>query len=620
MGVAQKRASNEDRPGRAGYPPLLAMVSILSAARDLGRLRQIYVVLVRHGFGELAQRIGLGGDGKRRGEAPDDEPEKEQIEPDDEAPRAGRKAGKGDKAERGADKAAKADPKKRSSGQNLAERVRLVAIDLGPSFVKLGQIASTRPDVLPADLITELKKLQDEVPPLGFAEIKQAVEASLGAPLEELYVSFEEKPLAAASIGQVHRAVLKTPDGPVDVVVKVQRPGIRTVVASDLELLHGLAKLIERTIPEAHLWGPSKLVEQFDRAITAELDFSLEAENAERFTRNFHGHPGVRFPKVYKEASSKQVLTLEFFRGSKVYEAIEKKGHKGPNIAKTSVGIVVKMIFEDGFFHADPHPGNILIMGEPDAPVLGLIDLGMVGRLSPELRDKTIDLMIAAVRQDHLAVADALYAIGTPTKKIDMRAYRAEVSVLAEKYLGRPLKEIEMSAMISDLVRGASKFGIEIPADFLLVGKALMTMEGVGKEIDPNLDVFGETKPFFLELLRKRYSPERMGNELWRAFEKLSGAAYDLPQQTREVLDDLRLGRLTIRTTDPTLPATVDRLGRRVFAGFVIAAFVLSGAWLAATKEQLVFGVVLVVFGVLTLLGHVALDALRAFRDRGKPW
>lgn len=567
------------------------MVSIVNAVRDLGRLRQIYVVLVRHGFGELAQRLGLSG--RDRGAQEQD------ITAEGQTQEALAEAERGE------------EERRRIS---LPERVRLVCMDLGPSFVKLGQIASTRPDVLPAEWIVELKKLQDSVTPLPSKEIKDAVETSLGAPIDQIYESFDDKPLAAASIGQVHRAVLKHPEGPKDVVVKVQRPGIRSTIASDLELLHMLAKLIERTIPESSLYQPSALVDQFDRAITSELDFGQEAEHAIRFAKNFEGHPHARFPLVYREASSKTVLTLELLPGHKVYEAIREHGHKGAAIAEASVGIVVKSIFEDGFFHADPHPGNILISGDPNRPTIGLIDLGMVGRLSPDMRDKTLDLMIAAVRQDHLAVADALYLIGTPTKKVDMRAYRAEVSLLAEKYIGRPLKEIDVAALISDLVRGANKYGIEIPADFLLVGKAIMTIEGVGKEIDPDLDVLGVARPYFLDLLRKRYSPERMGMEAWRGLERLSGAAYDLPQQVREILDDLRLGRLTMQTTNPALPSTVDRLGRRVFSGLVVATFVLAGAGLVASGQQTTLGYVLLVFGFLTMIAHVAADMIRRNR------
>lgn len=568
------------------------MVSILNAVRDLGRLREIYVVLVRHGFGELAQRLGFGA--KRGAKALPEGSEVLAAESTLAVPEAETARGE--------------EEKKRRS---LGERVRLVAMDLGPSFVKLGQIASTRPDVLPPDWIAELKKLQDEVTPLGFDEIKIAVETSLGASIEELYESFEEKPLAAASIGQVHRAVLKHRDGPKTVAVKVQRPGIRATVARDLELLYALAKLIERTIPESSIYSPSGLVEQFDRAITSELDFSLEADNAARFRSNFAGHAHARFPLIYKEASSKQVLTLEFLSGHKVYDAIAHHGHKGPVIAKASMSVLLKMIFEDGFFHADPHPGNILLSGESDHPLIGLIDLGMVGRLSPEMRDRTVDLMIGAVRKDYVAVADALHAIGTPTKKIDMRAYRAEVAMLTEKYLGRPLKEIDLSALISDLVRGATKYGLEIPPDFLLVGKALMTMEGVGKEIDPDLDVLGEARPFFLELLRKRYSPERVGSDLLRGVERLSMTAYDLPQQTREVLEDLRLGRLTIRTSDETMPKSIEQLGRRLRAGLLVTAFVISGTWLLGAGAHDSIAMVLLGFGVLIMLWHAGRDAWR---------
>ncbi len=580
------------------------MVSLLNAVRDLGRIRQIYVVLVRHGFGELAQRLGFGGGAKKHPRALlaaageiDASSEIELAIPDDDARRG----------------------EQEKTTISLPERVRLVAMDLGPSFVKLGQIASTRPDVIPLAWIDELKKLQDEVSPLPFADIKEAVESSLSRSLEEVYESFDERPLAAASIGQVHRAVLRTAEGPRDVAVKVQRPQVRTTVARDLEILHALAGLVERTIPESKIYSPAALVEQFDRAITSEMDFNLEGDNAIRFAKNFEGDARVRFPRVYKEASSKQVLTLEFLPGTKVYEAIEKHGHSGPTIAKMAVGVIIKMIFEDGFFHADPHPGNILISGTPEAPVFGLVDLGMVGRLSPELRDRTIDLMVAAVRQDHIAVADALYAIGTPTKKVDMRAYRAEVAMLSEKYLGRPLKEIDLAAMLQDLVGGATKYGIEIPPDFLMVGKAIMTMEGVGKEIDPDLDVFGEARPFFLELLRKRYSPERVGNDLWRGLEKMSGAAYDMPQQMREILDDLRLGRLTLQTTNPPLPLALDRLGRRVFSGLVIASFVGSGVWLVGNDSHPAFGICLVVFGILVMCVYGLADLLGRFFTKKQP-
>lgn len=568
-------------------------MALLSTFRELDRLRQIYVVLVRHGFADVARRIGLGGKAK---EPKDKDLAKVASDPPEDAELASAEA-------------LGAEVQK----SPMAERVRLVLMDLGPSFVKLGQIASTRTDVLPAEWSTELKKLQDEVSPLPFEKIREAVETSLGAPLDSVYESFEEKPLAAASIGQVHRAVLRTEDGPVDVVVKVQRPGIRVTVASDLDLLHHLARLVERAIPESRTYNPIGLVEQFDRAITAELDFHLEADNAIRFRQNFAGQERVRFPLPYKQASSKSVLTLELLPGKKVYDAIEKDGFSGEKIAKSAVFVVIKMIFEDGFFHADPHPGNILISGTPEEPVFGLIDLGMVGRLSPEMRDRCVDLMVGAGRNDHVAIADALYAMATPTVRVDMRAYRAEVAMLSEKYLNKPLKEIALSAMIADLVNGAKKFGLEIPPDFLLVGKALMTIEGVGKEIYPELDVLTESKPYFIELLKKRYSPQRIGNDLLRGVEKLGQSTYDLPQLAREVLEDLRLGRLSVSTTDTRLPTALDRLGRRVFIGLVASSFIVAGAWLIRSGERTA-GFVIVAVALLLVVVHVGLDGLRQWK------
>lgn len=568
------------------------MISVVAAVRDLGRLREISSVLVRHGFGEVVARAGFGRARKPKTAGAPSEPP-----PAGDAPEIA-----SEEVERG---------EKERTTVSVHERVRLVLQDLGPSFIKLGQIASTRADLLPTELIVELKKLQDDVPPVPFQDIRRVVEGSLSAPLTDLFLRFDEKPLATASIGQVHRALLATPDGEREVVVKVQRPNVAATVARDLELLHIMAAAIERALPETKIYSPVGLVQQFDRSITAELDFLLEADNAERFARNFDDSKHVRFPRVFRDVSSKHVLTLEYFDGRKVDRAVEA-GVSGEVIAKRAVGLVVKMIFEDGFFHADPHPGNIIILGEGTEPILGLIDLGMVGRLSPELRDRTIDLMVAAARKDAYAVADALYAIGRPTRKVDMRQYRAEVALLTEKYLDKNLKELELSALIRDLVDGALRFGLEVPPDFMMVGKTLMTIEGIGKDLYPDLDVLQEAEPYFNELVKARYSPERLGNELWRGFEQLSRAGYDMPMQMREVLDDLRLGRMTVRTVDPSLAPAADRLGRRLFTGIVVASLVGTGGFLVSTREFTILGVVLLVAAVVVWVGHAMVDLRRA--------
>ena len=533
-------------------------MSVFTAVRDLGRLREITAVLVRHGFGEIVARAGFGK---------------------------------------------KEDAKEEPSEKNISTpvRVRLVAQDLGPSFIKLGQIASTRSDVIPADIITELKKLQDAVPPVPFADIKQQVEESLGGPISDFFESFEEKPLASASIGQVHRAKLKSGE---EVVVKVQRPGVGGIVARDLDLLHMMAAAVERTIPETKIYSPVGLVNQFDRSITSELNFLVEADHCERFGENFAGHPEVRFPKIYRQVSSRQVLVQELFEGQKITETTADK----KKLAKAAFRCIVKMIFEDGFFHADPHPGNVIILGTDDEPVVGLIDTGMVGRLSPELRARTVDLMIAAAGKDTYGVADALYAIARPTKKIDLREYRAEVAMLADKYLGRPLGQIDLSAMLRDIIQGALKYGLEIPTDFLLVGKAIMTIESVGKQLDPDLDVFAEGQPYFAEIVRQRYSPERIGMELWRNVGQIQRASGDLPLALREVLDDLRTGRLAVQTADALGAHNVDRMGRRIFSGMVAASLVLAGAYLFGKGRENP-GWVFVSLGGLIIVMHWLRDA-----------
>ncbi len=559
------------------------MVSILHAARDIGRVRQISTVLVRHGFGEIVRRLGLV-----RKKPPVGSPDAEEEA-------------------RGARAREETTP---------AVRARCVLEDLGPSFVKLGQLASTRPDIIPGDLLVELRKLQDSVVPIDFDSVKEQVESSLGSPLESAFISFDEKPLAAASIAQVHRAILRTETGPADVVVKVQRPGIAHKIASDVDLLHALAALIERAIPESRIYSPSGLVQQFDQAINAELDFLAEAENARDFAKNFETDPKIHFPRVYREASSKRVLTLEYIDGRKIGDAVAN-GYSGRLIARRAFGAVVQQIFEDGFFHADPHPGNVLVFGDPLDPTLGIIDLGMVGRLSPKMRDHVVDVMICAFRRDYEGIADALYAIGTPTKPVDMDAFRAEVSLLSEKYLGKRLRDIELSGMVRDLIRVGTKYGIEVPTEFMMVGKALMTVEGIGKEIDPEFDLMEEAKPLFSELLRKRYTPERIGNELLRRLERLSGATYSVPQQVQDILHDLRLGRLVLKTDNPKIVHSADRLGRHIFSGLITSALLLSGAWLTSANHRWT-GFTLIGLATFWLFVHAAREAYFDFgrRDR----
>ena len=537
------------------------MASLLTTARDLERLRQIAGVLAVHGFGEVVERTGL---------------------------------------------ASLIPGRKREDGGRMPAGIRLrkVLEDLGPSFVKLGQIMSTRPDLIPEDILVEMKKLQDDVPPVPFSEIQTQVERELGCELGEVYTWFDEAPLASASIAQVHRARLRRGDDEDEVVVKVQRPQVQTVMARDIDLLYWLAKAIVRSMPESHLYRPVSLVEEFDRSVSAELDFSLEADNHQRFTANFEANPHAKFPKVYRSASAKRVLTLEYLEGQKVYAA-ERAGVSGELIAKRSIEIIIQQIFEDGFFHADPHPGNIIILGPPDSPVIGMIDVGMVGRLTPKMRDRVVDLVLAAVREDYAGLADALWAIGRPTQKVDRDAYDAEVAALAQRYLGKRLKEIDLGALIRDLVMGSRKFGLEVPTEFLMLGKSLMTVEGIGKEIYPELDLLEEVRPYFMRLFQQRYSPERMTEDAFRGLRRLGAAATEMPLQVEEILDDLRKGAFSIRTQQTQLESAADRLGRRVFSGMVVSSLIVAGAILLSNESYWLGGASLGV-GAFYALVHSA--------------
>ncbi len=587
-------------------------MSLISTVRDLDRLRVITQVLIRHGFGHLAMKMGLPGAKKAK---------PIETKGSDAA------ATEGESTVAAADQQALPLPTR----PQLGERLRLVLQDLGTTFVKLGQIVSTRPDLIPEDIVVELKKLQDEVKPFPTEEAREVIARELGAPVDELFEGFGEEPLACASVAQVYRARLSLPDATVPVVVKVQRPGIDDTVERDINLLHWLARLLEATVPEVRVYSPKGLVDEFEQAIKAELDFRLEAQNAERFAQNFAGEETIRFPRAYREASSRRVLTLEFFDGLKVTDAV-RAGADGPWIAETSVRLILKMVFEDGFFHADPHPGNILIVPRPTVAngadpssepryeadqslVIGLLDLGLVGRLSPELRDKTTDLLLAAARNDADALADALLAIGKPRRRVDREAFREYTRRISEAHLGKEMKDMEASAIFRDIVTGALKFGIEIPSELTMLFRAIMTIEGVGKEIDPALDVLAVARPYLVKMLWQRYHPSRLAKDLWRDAGRLSLVARELPAQLSRIIEDLQRGDFRVKTEDRARARALERVGRRLRATVVAVAAFGAGVALQIAKVRVGFGEGLMLFGMGWLLLHLALDYRHQKKD-----
>jgi len=565
-------------------------MSILTAVKDIERLQIITRVLIRHGFGAVVQRLGL--------------------------PSLLARKGKDEKA----DEAAALEEEKASKtveSMPVAVRLRLVLQELGPTFVKLGQIISTRPDIIPADLIIELKKLQDDVPPFSEEEARGMIQQCLGAPVEEIFTSFEAKPLAGASIAQVHRATLAVEgrEAPVPVAIKVQRPGIDEMVRNDLNLLHMLASLIERAIPESRVYSPTGLIQEFDQAISAELDFTIEAINATRFAENFAEETALHFPAVFKQASGKKVLTLEFLDGLKVDEAVER-GADRQWIAETGVRLILKMVFEDRFFHADPHPGNILIMPRPEGPTyeprqvikLGVLDLGLVGRLSRTLRDQVVDLLMAAARNDAEGIADVMLTMGRPRGTVDYQGFRRRVQVLCDRHLNRDLGDIDASTIMFDVVSAAVKYKLEIPVELTMILRSVMTIEGVGKEIYPELDLLKVAKPYLTRIVVQRYNPQKMGNELLRSLARVSTVAKDLPMQLQTLMEDMHHGRLRVQISDEQVAKSTERAGSRVRAALVSTALLGGGTALLAVGTYEILGVVMLTGAVLWMSTHLTIE------------
>ena len=562
-------------------------MSILTAVKDIERLRQITRVLIRHGFGALVQRLGLPSLVTRDGKEPDEQ----LVQPSTGSATAEK--------------------------MPLAVRLRHVLEELGPTFVKLGQIISTRPDIIPAEIIEELTKLQDDVPPFSEKEARAAIQHCLGAPVESVFATFEAKPLAGASIAQVHRATLKLVDQetPIAVAIKIQRPNIDEMVRQDLNLLHMLAGLIERAIPESRVYSPTGLIQEFDQSISAELDFTIEAINAARFAENFAGDPALKFPEVYKQASGKKVLTLEYLDGLKVDEAVER-GADRQWIAENGVRLILKMVFEDGFFHADPHPGNILILPRPEGPryepgqaiQLGVLDLGLVGRLSPTTRDQVVDFLMAAARNDAEAIADAMLSMGRPRGNVDYQGFRRRVQVLCDRHLNRDLGDIDVSVIMVDVVSAAVKYQLEIPVELTMILRSVMTIEGVGKSIYPELDLLKVAKPYLTRIVAQRYSPQKLSSELLRGLGRFSSVARDLPLQFQGLMEDLRRGQIRVQVSDQDVARATERAGSRVRAALVSTALLGGGTALLATGTHAPLAWVMLVGSVLWMSTHLTIE------------
>lgn len=490
-----------------------------TALKDMARAREIAVVLVRHGFGHFVEAWQLQ------------------------------------------DKIVLAPILQKSDvdGDRLSpyERICAALQELGPTFVKLGQILSTRPDLIPQELCDELKQLQDHVSTIPWEEAKAVLEEAMGRPVTEAFEEFDSSPLASASIAQVHSARLA--DGS-DVVVKVQRPGIRATIEADLHILYWLARKVEETVPEAEAFDPVAIVREFERAISKELDFSFELKNLIRFSKNFTEWDQIYIPIPHEELSSESVLVMERLHGTKITEATDL-GFDMESVARDCVSMLFKMVFEDGFFHGDLHPGNLWVLADGR---VGLIDFGLVGRMSQANKDAMADLFLSIATKDNEGLARTLYNIGTKRGPTDYAAFEADVAELMDIYFDDvSLANIDFGSYLREIVEGAIRHNLRVPSDFTMFFKAIMTVEGIGKIISPNLDIVAECRPYVERLVAERYSPQRVVKNAADTIQAFARFGQKFPIVAHQFLEQIDEGRLNIGVEYPDAVKMEEQRTRR---------------------------------------------------------
>jgi len=465
------------------------------------------------------------------------------------------------------------------------EHVRLALEQLGATFVKLGQILSTRPDLLPAEYQSELAKLQDAAPVVPEDAIRDLITEALGHGPEEAFASFEAAPLAAASIGQAHAAILA--DG-TEVVVKVRRPGVVEQIEVDLEILQNLAVHASRRWQAADDYDIVGLADEFAQTLRAEVDYLREGRNAERFAANFAEDPDVHIPRVFWETTTSRVLTLERIRGINVsdLEALDAAGVDRRALAERATRVTAKMIFEDGFFHADPHPGNLFI--EPAGRV-GIIDFGMVGTVDEDLRERLGALLLGLSRQDPDRIVHAVLTLGVARGPVDRRGLRADLAALVARYAGRAVAEIPLARLIDEVLTIVRRHRLQLPRELALMLKMLVMNEGMAAQLDPQFQLGEVLAPYARRLVAAQLSPSALAHRLGRAGLEAPQLGVELPEQLRRLLDALDQGDLEVHLrADELEPLMVraERLGNRLVAGVIAAAFIDALAELIAVDPR----------------------------------
>jgi ubiquinone biosynthesis protein len=513
---------------------------VFTAVRDLPRLREISSVLIRHGLGDLVRRTGTATLLERAGQI-----------------LQWREAGD----------VAHLEPQ---------QRVRLAFEELGPTFVKLGQMLATREDLLPSAWTAELARLHSDVPPAPFDELLPQVEQALGSSPFEVFGDLERAPYAAASIAQVHRAKLAsgTP-----VILKIRRPGIVAKINADLRILGYLARLVEREMPEARCYRPIQVVDQLRRSLGRELDLAVEARNMERFGRNFADDPDILVPQVYGAWTSSVMNVQEQIVGIRGNDlaAIDAAGLDRATLAARGADAVLKMILVDGFFHADPHPGNVMFL---PGDRIALIDFGMVGRLSPTRRSQIVDLLAGLARHDEQAMLEVLLD-WRGGARVDEARLAADLGELAFDYADVPLKDLRIGVLLHRVSAVLREHTIMMPADLALLFKALISLEGLGRQYDPEFRLIERAKPFLDQALQERYQPAEAVRRGGATFSDLLGLVTSMPRDIARLIKDARQGRLRVELDLKRLDSFGDRLDSaidRVTVGVMTASLVIGSS------------------------------------------
>ncbi|HYA32268.1 MAG TPA: AarF/ABC1/UbiB kinase family protein, partial [Thermodesulfovibrionales bacterium] len=457
-------------------------------------------------------------------------------------------------------------------GPSVSERLRTVFEELGPTFIKLAQLLSSRPDLITAQYANEFKKLQDKVPPFPVGDAKQIIEDEFKKPLDAVFLQFQDSPVAAASIAQVHFARLI--DGR-DVIVKVQRPGIREQMETDINILWSVARLLERHVPESRFFNPAGIVDEFSKTLRKELDFIGEARNCSRFGKNFESNPDIFIPRAYGDLVTEKVLVMERIEGTRIDNIPEiiAMGLDRRKLVEISVGAYFKMVLEDGFFHADPHPGNILVT--PDGR-LAFVDFGIVGSVTPEMMETMANTFLALIRRDFDMLIDQYVELGYVPEEVDLdkfrREFRTDLLYYLEPLYGMTLQEINFAQYLDIITHIALKHRMQIPADLLLINKALLILENISRELDPGFDFVAAARPHAEKLVTNRHSPSRLYEKVSKNIMELGDFVSLFPKQMRMIIQKILRDDLHLKMTHIGLDRFItdmDRSSNRITFGLI---------------------------------------------------